>query len=108
MMEAGTRKAPRPSSNTVDITKVKDPRACINSAINEINAGKADEAIALLTKLIAQFPTESRSSTTAAAPTSSPPSCRRRRRTSRSSSPAAADSPQAADAKRLLEQLNKK
>ena len=108
MMEAGDKEGAKAVLNTVDITKVKDPRALVNSAINDINSGKAEEAIALLTKLIAQFPTDSSllyyrgrayivatklpeakadlEKFVAAAPTS----------------------PQAADAKRLLEQLNKK
>ena len=108
MMEAGDKEGAKAVLNTVDLTKVKDPRALVNSAINDINSGKAEEAIALLTKLIAQFPTDSSllyyrgrayivatklpeakadlEKFVAAAPTS----------------------PQAADAKRLLEQLNKK
>ena len=108
MMEAGDKEGAKAVLNTVDLTKVKDTRALVNSAINDINSGKAEEAIALLTKLIAQFPTDSSllyyrgrayivatklpeakadlEKFVAAAPTS----------------------PQAADAKRLLEQLNKK
>ena len=108
MMEAGDKEGAKAVLNTVDITKVKDPRALVNSAINDINSGKAEEAIALLTKLIAQFPADSSllyyrgrayivatklpeakadlEKFVAAAPTS----------------------PQAADAKKLLEQLNKK
>ena len=108
MMEAGDKEGAKAVLNTVDLTKVKDPRALVNSAINDINSGKADEAIALLTKLIAQFPADSSllyyrgrayivatklpeakadlEKFVAAAPTS----------------------PQAADAKKLLEQLNKK
>ena len=108
MMEAGDKEGAKAVLNTIDITKVKDPRALVNSAINDINSGKAEEAIALLTKLIAQFPADSSllyyrgrayivatklpeakadlEKFVAAAPTS----------------------PQAADAKRLLEQLNKK
>ncbi|HVJ27490.1 MAG TPA: tetratricopeptide repeat protein [Vicinamibacterales bacterium] len=108
MMEAGDKEGAKAVLNTVDLTKVKDPRALVNSAINDINSGKAEEAIALLTKLIAQFPADSSllyyrgrayivatklpeakadlEKFVAAAPTS----------------------PQAADAKRLLEQLNKK
>ena len=80
----------------------------MNSAINDINTGKADEAVALLTKLIAQFPTD--------------PSLlyyRGRAYIVATKLPeakadlekfvaAAPTAPQAADAKRLLEQLNKK
>ncbi|MBA3641176.1 MAG: carboxypeptidase regulatory-like domain-containing protein [Acidobacteria bacterium] len=108
MMEADDAEGAKAVLNTVDITQIKDPRVLVNSAISDINSGKADEAIALLTKLIAQFPTDASllyyrgrayivatklpeakadlEKFVAAAPTS----------------------PQAADAKRLLEQLTKK
>ena len=108
MMEAGDKEGAKAVLNAIDITKVKDPRALVNAAINDINSGKAEDAIALLTKLITQFPTDSSllyyrgrayivatklpeakadlEKFVAAAPTS----------------------PQAADAKKLLEQLNKK
>ena len=43
--------------DSIDMTQVKDPTLFINSAITSINAGKSDEAIALLDKLIKQFPT---------------------------------------------------
>ncbi len=108
MMESGDKEGAKAVLNTIDITKVKDPRALVNSAINDINTGKADEAVALLTKLIAQFPTD--------------PSLlyyRGRAYIVATKLPeakadlekflaAAPTSPQAADAKRLLEQLNKK
>jgi Tfp pilus assembly protein PilF len=42
----------------VDITKVKDPFPFINIAITKINEQKADEAFALLAKLMTQFPDE--------------------------------------------------
>jgi Tfp pilus assembly protein PilF len=42
----------------VDITKVKDPFPYINIVISKINAQKADEALDLANKLIAQFPSE--------------------------------------------------
>ena len=45
--------------DSIDITQIKDPTLFINSAITSINAGKSDEAIALLDKLIKQFPTQS-------------------------------------------------
>ena len=108
MMEAGDKEGAKAVLDTIDITKVKDPRALVNSAINDINSGKAEDAVALLTKLIAQFPTDASllyyrgrayivatklpeakadlEKFVAAAPTS----------------------PQAPDAKKLLEQLNKK
>ena len=43
--------------DSIDITQVKDPTQFINVAIGSINAGKADEAIALLDKIAKQFPT---------------------------------------------------
>jgi predicted Zn-dependent protease len=61
MMEAGDKEAAQKILDTVDLTKVKDPRAFINSAINKINSGdkaQAEQAIELLTKLIAQFPND--------------------------------------------------
>jgi len=108
MMEAGDKEGGKAVLNTVDITQIKDPRVLVNAAINDINGGKAEDAIATLTKLIAQFPTDASllyyrgrayivatklpeakadlEKFVAAAPTS----------------------PQAADAKKLLDQLNKK
>jgi predicted Zn-dependent protease len=44
--------------DSIDITQMKDPTLFINSAITSINAGKPDEAIAMLDKLIKQFPTQ--------------------------------------------------
>jgi predicted Zn-dependent protease len=41
---------------SVDMAQVKDPTIFINMAIGAINAGKADEAIALLDKVAKQFP----------------------------------------------------
>ena len=43
--------------DSIDMTQMKDPTLFINSAITSINAGKPDEAIATLDKLIKQFPT---------------------------------------------------
>lgn len=108
MLESGDKEGARVVLDTVDITKIKEPRAFVNSAINDINSGKADNAVALLTKLIAQFPDD--------------PSLfyyRGRAFIVATKLPeakadlekfvaAAPTSPQAADAKRLLEQLNKK
>lgn len=61
MMEAGDKEAAQKILDTIDLTKVKDPRAFINSAINKINSGdkaQAEQAIELLTKLMAQFPND--------------------------------------------------
>jgi predicted Zn-dependent protease len=43
--------------DAIDVTQVKDPVMFINVAISSINAGKGDEAVALLDKLAKQFPT---------------------------------------------------
>ena len=108
MMEAGDKEGAKAVLNTVDITKVKDPRALVNSAINDINSGKAEEAIALLTKLIAQFPADSsllyyRGRAYIVA--TKLPEAKADLEKFVADAPT---SPQAADAKRLLEQLNKK
>ena len=42
----------------LDITKVKDPLPFMNVVIGQINGKKTDEALALLNKLMAQFPTD--------------------------------------------------
>jgi Tfp pilus assembly protein PilF len=42
----------------MDITKVKDPFPYMNVVISQINAQKPEDALALLDKLIAQFPNE--------------------------------------------------
>ena len=43
---------------SIDMAKVKDPFPYMNVVINKINDQKADEALALIDKLLAQFPTE--------------------------------------------------
>lgn len=61
MMETGDKAEAQKILDTIDLTKVKDPRAFINSAINKINSGdkaQGEQAIELLTKLIAQFPND--------------------------------------------------
>lgn len=56
LMEKGDKVAAQQMLDSVDITKVKDPFPFINLAINQINEKRTDEAIALLNKLLAQFP----------------------------------------------------
>lgn len=61
MMETGEKEAAQKILDSVDLAKVKDPRAFINNAINKINSGdkaQAEQAVELLTKLIAQFPSD--------------------------------------------------
>ena len=93
---------------TVDLTKVQESRAFVNLAINHINAGKHAEAIDLLNKLIARFPNEKtllyyrgRANIVA----TKLPEAKADLEAFLAAAPTA---PQAADAKKLLEQLNKK
>lgn len=109
MMEAKDQAGAEKILDGIDMTKVKDPRAFINLAINRINAGKHAEAIDLLTKLNAQFPTESsilyyRGRAYVGA--TKLPEAKADFEKFVASAPA--DSPLVADAKKLLEQLNKK
>jgi tetratricopeptide (TPR) repeat protein len=57
LMESGDKVAAKALLDSIDITKVKDPYTFINEAILLINEKKGPEAVDLLTKLIAQFPT---------------------------------------------------
>ena len=59
LMEKGDKAEAQKVFESVDLTKVEDPAPFINLAITKINDQKADEAIALLEKLIARFPKES-------------------------------------------------
>jgi predicted Zn-dependent protease len=43
--------------DSIDMTQVKDPTMFINVAISSINAGKGDDAVAMLDKLAKLFPT---------------------------------------------------
>lgn len=93
---------------SIDLAKVKDPRAFTNLAINHINAGKHAEAIDLLTKLIAQFPGDKsllyyRGRAYIVA--TRLPEAKTDLEAFLAAAPTA---PQAADAKKLLDQLTKK
>jgi len=57
MMEAGDKAGGKAILEAIDLAQVKDPYPFINAAIVTINEGKGDEAVASLTKLLAQFPT---------------------------------------------------
>lgn len=108
MMEAGDKEGAKAVLATVDLTKVKDTRALVNAAINDINGGKPEEAVALLTKLIAQFPNDAtllyyRGRAYIVA--TKLPEAKVDLEKFVATAPTA---PQAADAKRLLEQLTKK
>lgn len=109
VLESGDREAGTKLLQAVDITKVKDHRAFTNLAINYINSGKAVEAVDLLTKLIAQFPTEPallyyRGRAHIAA--TKLPEAKADLEKFVAAAPAGA--PQLADANKLLAQLNKK
>ena len=58
MMEAGDKAGAKAILDAVDMKQVKDPFPFINAAIVTINQGKGDEAAESLTKLLAQFPTQ--------------------------------------------------
>jgi predicted Zn-dependent protease len=56
LMEKGDKAAAQQTLESVDMTKVKDPLPFINLAISQINEKRTDEALALLNKLLTQFP----------------------------------------------------
>ena len=59
LMQAGSRRPKaRRSCSALDMTKVKDPFPYMNIIIGQINEQKSDEALALIGKLMTQFPTE--------------------------------------------------
>ena len=58
LMESGDKVGARAILDAVDMTKVKDPYPFMNAAITLINEKKVAEAIAMLTKLQAQFPNQ--------------------------------------------------
>ena len=109
MMETGDKEGGAKLLESVDITQVKEARAFTNLAINHINGGKHAEAIDLLTKLIAQFPDDKPllyyGGRAYIAATRLPEA-----KTDLEAFVAAAPptAPQLPDAKKLLEQLNKK
>jgi tetratricopeptide (TPR) repeat protein len=57
LMESGDKAGANAILSAVDVKDVKDPYTFINQAINLINDKKGPEAVELLSKLIAQFPT---------------------------------------------------
>jgi predicted Zn-dependent protease len=58
LIEKGEKEEGQQIMMSIDITQVKNPLPLINVAINLINGGKADDAIALLTKIATQFPNQ--------------------------------------------------
>jgi predicted Zn-dependent protease len=58
LMQTGDKAGAKTILDAIDISQVKDPFTFVNEAITLINEGKGQEAADLLTKLIAQFPTQ--------------------------------------------------
>jgi tetratricopeptide (TPR) repeat protein len=58
LMQTGDKAGAKTILDSIDITQVKDPFTFVNEAITLINEGKGQEAVDLLTKLIAQFPAQ--------------------------------------------------
>ncbi|HVL66226.1 MAG TPA: tetratricopeptide repeat protein [Vicinamibacterales bacterium] len=58
LMETGDKESAARILQGIELSKVKDHRAFTNLAIHWINDKKTDEAIELLTKMIAQFPSD--------------------------------------------------
>ena len=58
MMQTGDKAGAKAILDTIDVSQVKDPFTFVNEAITMINEGKGQEAVDLLTKLMAQFPTQ--------------------------------------------------
>jgi Tfp pilus assembly protein PilF len=58
MMQAGQKAEGEKMLMSLDMTKVKDPFPYMNIVIAKINEQKPDEAMALIDKLMTQFPTE--------------------------------------------------
>ncbi len=59
LMQAGQKAEAEKILLAADITKVKDPFPYMNIVISQINDQKVDEALALLGKLMTQFPNDS-------------------------------------------------
>jgi tetratricopeptide (TPR) repeat protein len=56
LMEKGDKAEAQKILDSIDLSKIEDPAPFINLAIGKINDQKADEALALLDKLMARFP----------------------------------------------------
>jgi predicted Zn-dependent protease len=112
LMEGGNRQEAATILEAVDLTQVKDPRAFTNLAINYINVGKEPEAmkaVDLLTKLIAQFPNDpSLFYYRAKGYIVATKLAEAKADLEKFVAAAPPTAPQMADAKKLLDQLNKK
>jgi tetratricopeptide (TPR) repeat protein len=58
LMEKGDKAEAQKLLESIDLTKVEDPAPFINLVIGKINEQKADEALALLQKLMTRFPND--------------------------------------------------
>ena len=58
LLQTGKKEEAEKVLMAVDITKVKDPFPFMNIIISKINEQKADEALAIIAKLMAQFPND--------------------------------------------------
>ena len=58
IMEQGDKPAALAMMKEIDITKVKNPLPFINASISLINENKTDEALEMLNRVAAQFPTQ--------------------------------------------------
>ena len=108
MLESGDKEGGEKVLASIDMTKVKEPRAFINLAINYINTSRAPEAIDLLTKLSTQFPNDKSIlyyRARAYIVATKLPEAKADLEAFLAAEP---NAPQAAEAKKLLEQLNKK
>jgi len=106
LMEKGDKAEGLQILQSVDLTQVKNPYPLINASITLINDGKADEALTILNKVQQQFPTQTdvyyyrgRAYITA----KKMPEAKADLEKFVSMAPA--DSPQVADAKKILDQL---
>ena len=112
LMETGDKEGAQKILDTIEISKVKNPRAFINNAIHKINSGdkvQAEQAVELLTKLIGQFPNDSLLLyLRARAYIAGTKLAEAKADLEKYVATAPPTSPQMADAKKLLDQLNKK
>jgi predicted Zn-dependent protease len=106
LMEKGDTAEGLSILQSVDMAQVKNPYPLINACITLINTGKADDALAMLNKIAQQFPTQAdvyyyrgRANITA----KKMPEAKADLEKFVSMAPP--DSPQVADAKKILEQL---
>jgi Flp pilus assembly protein TadD len=109
LLEKGDKEEGRKLIEGTDLAQVKDPFPFINVAITLINSSKPDEALALMDKVVARFPDQAdvyyyRGRANVAAQKLDAAKTDLEKYVSM----APADAKEVADAKKILEQLNKK